>query len=90
MDTGQIQITDPLEAQVADNGKRGINEHFRQGQNGAAKRDVIALGIALTAVIMFVGTGGSVLPQIVRAWEGTGLGPDRLLVNASGHPQKST
>ena len=82
MDTGQIQITDPLEAQVADNGKRGINEHFRQGQNGAAKRDVIALGIALTAVIMFVGTGGSVLPQIVRAWEGTGLGPDRLLVNA--------
>ena len=82
MDTGQIQNTDPLGAQVADSGKRGIKGPLRQGQIGAAERDVIALGIALTAVIMFVGTGGRVLPQIVRAWEGTGLGPDRLLVNA--------
>ena len=45
-------------------------------------KDLIALGIALAAIIMFVGTGSSVLPAIVRAFNGTGLGPDKLLINA--------
>lgn len=47
-----------------------------------ADRDIVALGIATAAIIMFLGTGASVMPQIVRAWMGVGLGPDRLLVNA--------
>lgn len=47
-----------------------------------SKRDVIALGIALASIILFVGTGGTVLPQIVRAMAGHGGGPDRLLTNA--------
>ncbi len=47
-----------------------------------AGRDIVALGIAVAAVIMFVGTGGSVLPQIAQQWAGLGKGPDLLLVNA--------
>ena len=43
---------------------------------------MVALGIAFAAVIMFVGTGGSVMPKIVRAWMGTGAAPDILLTNA--------
>lgn len=46
------------------------------------ERDVVALGIAAAAIIMFVGTGGTVLPQIARAWMGLGSGPDQVLVNA--------
>ena len=49
---------------------------------GRSNRDVVALGIASAAIIMFVGTGGSALPQIVRAMAGQGTGPDRLLTNA--------
>ena len=45
-------------------------------------RDIMTLGIASAVIIMFVGTGGSVLPQIVRAIAGHGAGPDRLLTNA--------
>ncbi len=47
-----------------------------------ARRDVIALAIAAAAIIMFVGTGGSVLSSIVRAMAGHGGGPDRMLSNA--------
>ena len=43
---------------------------------------MVALGIAVAALILFVGTGGSVMPKIVRAWLGTGAAPDMLLTNA--------
>ncbi len=33
-----------------------------------AQRDVVALGIAIAALIMFVGIGGRVMPQILRSW----------------------
>lgn len=49
---------------------------------GKTQRDLVALGIAVAAILMFVGTGGSVLPAIMRAFAGHGLGPDRMLVNA--------
>ncbi|QUL39099.1 bifunctional diguanylate cyclase/phosphodiesterase [Erythrobacter sp. JK5] len=49
---------------------------------GTAERDLIALGIATGAIILFVATGSSVLPQVVRAMLGDGDGPDNLLVNA--------
>ncbi|MFM5893573.1 MAG: putative bifunctional diguanylate cyclase/phosphodiesterase [Novosphingobium sp.] len=45
-------------------------------------RDVITLGIASAAIILFVGNGSSVLPRIVRQLAGDGTGPDRLLTNA--------
>jgi len=47
-----------------------------------ADRDVVTLGIAIAAIILFVGTGGSIMPKIVRSWLGTGHAPDTLLTNA--------
>ncbi len=46
------------------------------------QRDVITLGIAIAAIILFIGTGGTVMPQIVRSWMGVGNPPDILLTNA--------
>lgn len=43
---------------------------------------MIALGIAIAAVILFVGTGGALMPQIVHAWLDGGNSPDLLLSNA--------
>lgn len=48
-----------------------------------ARRDVVALGIATASIILFVGTGSAVMPQIVKQWtDGTASGPDAVLVNA--------
>jgi diguanylate cyclase (GGDEF)-like protein len=49
---------------------------------GNAERDIIALGIAIAAIILFVGTGGSIMPQILRSWMGLGEAPDLALTNA--------
>ena len=49
---------------------------------GRAERDLVALGIAVAALILFVGTGGVVLPQILRAWSGLGESPDTVITNA--------
>ena len=49
---------------------------------GSAERDIIALGIAIAAIIMFVGTGGTVLPQVVRSMTGAGGAADTVLTNA--------
>ena len=49
---------------------------------GRSNRDIVTLGIASAAIILFVGNGGSALPQIVRSMAGDGSGPDRLLINA--------
>ena len=49
---------------------------------GKAERDVVALGIAVAAIILFVGTAGSVLPKIVQSWLGTGPAPDGPLTTA--------
>lgn len=49
---------------------------------GKAERDLVALGIAIAAIILFIGTGGTVLPDVVRSLLGRGHGPDSLLVNA--------
>jgi diguanylate cyclase (GGDEF)-like protein len=49
---------------------------------GSAERDIVTLGITIAAVILFVGTGGSIMPQILRSWLGTGAAPDVLLANA--------
>jgi diguanylate cyclase (GGDEF)-like protein len=59
----------------------GANDGFLRGI-GRAERDIIALGIATAAIIMFVGTGGTVFPQVIRSLAGLGLGPDKALTNA--------
>ncbi|MEP5937517.1 MAG: EAL domain-containing protein [Erythrobacter sp.] len=47
-----------------------------------AERDLIALGIAAAAVLLFIATGGSVLPRVMRSIFADGAAPDHLLVNA--------
>jgi diguanylate cyclase (GGDEF)-like protein len=47
-----------------------------------ARRDVITGGIIVAAAILFVGTGSSVLGQVVDAVAGIGGGPDRTLAAA--------
>jgi diguanylate cyclase (GGDEF)-like protein len=61
--------------------KRGIAGEA-SGATARTQRDVLTLGIALAAIVLFVGTGGSVLPKVVQALAGQGGGPDRLLTNA--------
>ncbi|NBC36398.1 EAL domain-containing protein [Novosphingobium sp. FSY-8] len=49
---------------------------------GKAERDLLALGIAITATVLFVGTSSSALTQVIHQIKGIGLGPDLLLTNA--------
>ena len=56
---------------------RGLNPHLN-----SASKDIVALGIAFAAIIMFVGTGSSVLVSIAKSLSGQGVGPDKLLTNA--------
>jgi len=47
-----------------------------------SERDMMTLGNAFAAIVMFVGTGSTVLPQVIRSLEVGGLPPDKMLVNA--------
>jgi diguanylate cyclase (GGDEF)-like protein len=49
---------------------------------GKAERDVIALGIAIAAIVLFVGIAGPVMSQVVQSLFGEGTGPDNLLTTA--------
>lgn len=49
---------------------------------GDAERDIVALGIAIAAIILFVGTGSTVVPQAIRSLIGHGQGPDQFPLNA--------
>jgi len=46
------------------------------------ERDLITLGIVFAALILFVGTAGSLFPQIARSWQGLGPAPDAALSSA--------
>lgn len=59
-----------------------LTDHQPDNPLQNADRDLVALGIASAAVIMLIGTGGSVLPQTMQALFGHGSKPDVLLVNA--------
>ena len=67
---------------MAQGGLTGTVHNADSPRIGRTSRDIVTLGIAVAAIVMFVGTGGSVLPGIVRKLAGEGLGPDRLLTNA--------
>ena len=59
-----------------------MTDHGTENPLETAERDVIALGIAVAAIILLVGTGGSVLPKALAAIVANGSKPDVLLVNA--------
>jgi diguanylate cyclase (GGDEF)-like protein len=69
---------------VFDRGKSVILNFFRGAMRPksvavAARRDIVTAGIVVSAIIMFVGSGASVLRSIVSALSGFGGGPDRTL-----------
>ncbi|WP_084355899.1 putative bifunctional diguanylate cyclase/phosphodiesterase [Novosphingobium lentum] len=49
---------------------------------GRAEKDIVALGVVVAAIILFVGTGSAVMTDLVRAYLGAGIQADRLLGNA--------
>lgn len=49
----------------------------------SADRDLVALGIATAAIILFVATASTVLPSTINAVVGGGNGPDKLLATAT-------
>ncbi len=53
-----------------------------EGSISRAQRDFVALGIATAALILFVGIGGQVMPQILRSMLGMDRPPDVMLTNA--------
>ena len=59
-------------------------EAARSGQSAlpGRARDTLTLGIAAAAIILFVGIGGQVVPQIIKSFIVGGIGPDNLLVSA--------
>ncbi len=59
-----------------------MTDHEPDNPLQAAERDIIALGIAVAAIIMLVGTGGSVLPKVLGSLLGHDTRPDAMLVNA--------
>ncbi len=48
----------------------------------SAKRDIVAGGIVVAAILLFVGTGSTVLQAVVHTMIGIGGGPDRALAAA--------
>ncbi|WP_137678985.1 putative bifunctional diguanylate cyclase/phosphodiesterase [Aurantiacibacter suaedae] len=51
-------------------------------RSGKADHDIVALGIITAAIILFVGTGGSLMPKIIHSWMTDSYSPDVLLSNA--------
>ena len=72
-------ITNPQQTPATEGPETARNALARFGKT---ERDIVALGITVAALIMFVGTGGQVLPSLMEASAGIGLGPDRLLKTA--------
>ncbi|HEU4819869.1 MAG TPA: GGDEF-domain containing protein, partial [Qipengyuania sp.] len=44
--------------------------------------DGVTLGIAAASILLFLATGGTVLPELVQYWRGFGAQPDVILANA--------
>lgn len=49
---------------------------------GSRPFDGVTLGIAAASILLFLATGGTVLPELVRFWRGMGGQPDVILANA--------
>jgi diguanylate cyclase (GGDEF)-like protein len=58
-----------------------LHEPYAEGEDQAGRLevDIVVLGIAIAALLLFVGTGGTVLPQIVSSWIKHTPGPDNAL-----------
>jgi diguanylate cyclase (GGDEF)-like protein len=59
-----------------------ISTSRRPDRSEGAKRDIVAGGIVVAAILLFVGTGSTVMQAVVRTLIGLGGGPDRALAAA--------
>lgn len=59
-----------------------ISTSRRPDRSESAKRDVVAGGIVVAAILLFVGTGSNMMQTIVDTLSGLGGGPDRALAAA--------
>ena len=48
----------------------------------SARRDILTGGITMAAILLFAGTGGSVVSSAMQSLSGAGVGPERLLTVA--------
>jgi len=64
---------------MADSTDKIGDRERKDGSIARADRDVVALGIAIAAILLFVGTGSAVVGRAIQAWLGHGPQPDRLL-----------
>ena len=62
---------------MASNGPAGTGK-----ASARQDHDLVTLGIAFAAIILFVGTAGIVVPNLVKAWNGQAASPDVALSNA--------
>lgn len=54
----------------------------QRDRSEGAKRDILAGGIVVAAILLFVGTGSNVMQAVVRTFSGLGGGPDNALAVA--------
>ena len=83
-DTGHAR---PQAAPRAARGHANANGHghghgHEHATPESAQRDIVTLGIATAAILLFIATGGMVVPDTVWAILGIGGGPDPLLTSA--------
>ena len=68
---------------AANTSNSGKDTHSRAGRSPArSDHDFVTMGIAFAAIILFVGTAGVVLPNLIKAWNGQAASPDVVLTNA--------
>ena len=61
---------------------RPSDHSAENGPLGSARRDLLMLGVVVAAMIMFVGTSGPAMRQIVQSWLYGGEAPGMALTNA--------
>lgn len=59
-----------------------MKDNLSEKKMGKAKRDVFALGIVLTSILLFIGTGSIILPDVANALFGEGAAPNLILIYA--------
>lgn len=51
-------------------------------RDDVSKTDIVAVGVVVSAILLFVATGTVVGPRVVASMAGTGPGPDSFILNA--------
>ena len=58
------------------------DDAVHDGTRFRSTREIVTLGVALAAVMLFAAIGGTVIPQLLSAWRGLTDAPDKALASA--------